>query len=228
MNIVVFGANGPTGRRLSRQALDAGHSVTAVTRNPSAFPADAATHVVEADVLDRAAVKTVISGQDAVLSALGVPFGRKPITLYSQSAAHIVRAMHDHGVRRLVCVTSSTMGPPHDTGGGFFFERVLKPFVERVIGKQLYADMARMEATVMASGLDWTIVRPAGLFGTETVTAYETAECVIRGRWTSRADLADCMLRQLSDDRYVGQAVALATVSTHPSLLDFIRKEALK
>lgn len=38
MRITVFGANGPTGRLLTAQALEAGHRVTAVTRQPEIWP----------------------------------------------------------------------------------------------------------------------------------------------------------------------------------------------
>ena len=55
MRIVIFGANGATGRLLSGQALAAGHDVAAVTRRPAGFPI---THerltVVPADVYDDA------------------------------------------------------------------------------------------------------------------------------------------------------------------------------
>ncbi|HAM26149.1 MAG TPA: NAD-dependent epimerase, partial [Microbacteriaceae bacterium] len=37
MKIVIFGANGPTGRLVTAQALAAGHSVTAFTRHPAQF-----------------------------------------------------------------------------------------------------------------------------------------------------------------------------------------------
>lgn len=36
MNLTIFGANGPTGRLLTRLAIDAGHRVVAVTRHPDA------------------------------------------------------------------------------------------------------------------------------------------------------------------------------------------------
>jgi uncharacterized protein YbjT (DUF2867 family) len=39
MRLVIFGANGPTGRQLTSQALAAGHEVTAVTRHPDQGPA---------------------------------------------------------------------------------------------------------------------------------------------------------------------------------------------
>ena len=38
MRIVVFGANGPTGRLLTAQAVERGHEVAAVTRRPAGFP----------------------------------------------------------------------------------------------------------------------------------------------------------------------------------------------
>jgi hypothetical protein len=86
MRIVVFGANGLTGRLLTERALGAGHHVAAVTRRPAEFPI---THerldVVEADVHDAQAVDRAVEGADVVLSALGVPFTRKPISVYSDS-----------------------------------------------------------------------------------------------------------------------------------------------
>ena len=78
MKIVVFGANGATGRLLTGQALAAGHEVTAVTRRPADFPlADERLTVAEADVDDALAVRRVVEGAEAVLSTLGVPFTRK-------------------------------------------------------------------------------------------------------------------------------------------------------
>ena len=76
---------------------------------------------------------------------------RKPITLYSRGMTNIVAAMNAHGVRRLVCVSSSVTDPltrSHHTGGGFLFEKVLKPLFTNVVGKTTYADMQLMEQLV--------------------------------------------------------------------------------
>ena len=76
MRIVIFGANGPTGRLLTRLSLTAGYDTIAVTRQPGVFPVqDPRLRVAGADVLDADAVDGVVEGSDAVLSALGVPFG---------------------------------------------------------------------------------------------------------------------------------------------------------
>ncbi|MCU1525056.1 MAG: NAD-dependent epimerase [Microbacteriaceae bacterium] len=231
MKIVIFGANGPTGQLATKQALAEGHTVTAFTRHPEAFPLrDENLRVMQGDVFDPASVDRAVAGQDAVLSTLGVPFGRKKISVYSVGTAHILEAMKDHGVRRLVAVSSSAADPAvrfHDTEGGFFFEKILKPVIIFTLGRTLYADMWRMEELLEASDVDWTVIRPSGLFETTEVTDYRTAEAVINGRFTSRADLADCMLRQLGDDSYLHKAVAVATFSVQPSVLELIRNEAL-
>ena len=232
MNIVVFGANGPTGQLLVGQALAGGHAVTAVTRHPGAFSLrHERLQVKQGDVFDPASVEEAVAGHDAVLSTLGVPYSRKAISVYSEGVAHIVEAMKRTGVRRLVCVSSSATDPAvrfMDTGGGFLFERVLKPLITLTIGRTMYADMRRMETLVMDSELDWTIVRPSGLFDTPAVTNYQMAEGHIRGRFTARADLADCLLRQLTTDQYLHKAVAVATFAVQPTVLELIRKEAFQ
>jgi putative NADH-flavin reductase len=64
---------------------------------------------VGGDVIDPAAVEGAIAGQDAVLSTLGAPYSRRPITVYSEGATNIVRAMENAGVDRFVGVTSSAV-----------------------------------------------------------------------------------------------------------------------
>lgn len=232
MKIVIFGANGATGKILTKQALAGGYAVTAITRHPEAFPLQYEhLQVMRGDVFDLAAVEQAVAGQDAVLSTLGVPFSRKPIALYSEGIEHIVQAMNRYGVRRLVCVSSSATDPQIrylDSGGGFIFEKVLKPIVINTIGRTTYTDMERMETLVMNSHLDWVIIRPSGLFETPSVTNYQIAEAHINKQYTSRADLADCMLQQLTSDRYLHKAVAVATISAQPSMLAFFGGEAFQ
>jgi putative NADH-flavin reductase len=228
VDIVCFGANGATGRLVVRQALAEGHAMAAFTRHPERFPfRDDRLQLVSGDVFDPSAVDKAVSGRDAVLSSLGVPFSRKPITVYSQGMAHIVQAMQHHGVRRLVCVSATPVDPRYDTRGGFIFEKVLTPVISHTLGRTMYADLRRMENLVMHSDLDWTILRPSGLFGTPSVTDYQVTDGILSGRFTSRTDLAHCMLRQLDDDRNVHKALAVATVTGQPSFLQFFLTEAI-
>jgi putative NADH-flavin reductase len=231
MKILVLGANGPTGRLLTDRAVDAGHAVTALTRHPDQFPLSAENlRVVQGDVRDPDAVDDVVTGQDVVLSALGVPYSFSHIDLYSTSAANVLAAMGRHDVRRIAVVSSSATDPAdrgHPTGGGWFFDHVLAPTITHTIGRQLYADMLRMEHLLRASDTDWTIVRPSGLFVTEDVTPYITGERHVRGRFTSRTDLADFLLRLATEGLFVRQVAAIATVEQTPTVLQLMRQEAV-
>ncbi|MCT2593867.1 NAD(P)H-binding protein [Streptomyces sp. N2-109] len=227
MRIAVFGANGPTGRLLTGQALAAGHQVAAVTRQPDAFPLHHdRLEVVGADVLDAVAVDAVVDGRDAVLSTLGVPAGKQPISTYSEGVANIIAAMDRHRVRRLAVVSSSGVDPHPYSDGGFLFNRVLLPYVTRVLGKTLYDDMRRMETLVRASDLDWTIVRPSGLYHLPSATDYTLVEGHADGRFTARVDLAASMLALLGDDRHHHATLGVITTVDNPALLQWLRREA--
>ncbi|MQY34344.1 hypothetical protein SRB17_23100 [Streptomyces sp. RB17] len=226
MRLVVFGANGPTGRQVTEQATAAGHTVTAVTRHPDTFPLDhPRLRVAEADVLDGAAVDRVVPGHDAVISTLGVPYGRAPVTVYSTGLTHITRAMTRHGVRRLVCVTSTVLFDVPAPGEGVFFRKVLEPFFARVVGRTVYDDMRRMEEIVRASGHDWTVLRPAGLFDTSEVSDYRLDSGRLPGRFTSRADLAHALVREAVTDGHARAFLDVRTTEGTPRFLDLVKKE---
>jgi nucleoside-diphosphate-sugar epimerase len=227
MKLVVFGAHGSTGRLLTHQALAAGHEVTAVTRRPGDFPLHhERLRVVGADVHDPAAVDRAVDGTDAVLSALGVPFTRKPITVYSDGIRHITAAMSRHGVKRVVAVSSSATYPHHHADGGFLLNRVLQPLITATIGRTTYADMRLMEEHLRGGDLEWTVMRPSGLFDAPAVSRYVLREETAPGIFTSRADLAASMLAQVDDVRFVGKAVAVTTAEGAPTLWQTIRREA--
>lgn len=229
MKLVVFGANGPTGRLLTKLALDEDHEVVAFTRHPDAFPIEHRhLRLAGGDVHDPAAVASAINGAAAVLCTLGVPFAKTPVTVYSHGITNIVAGMHTAGVKRLACVTSSSLDPYPEPLGGFIFERIMQPYVVNKLGKTVYDDMRRMEALVTASDLDWTIVRPSGLFEAPAVSAYGVAADHIAHRFTARIDLADCLLRLALDDSHVRSAIAVASLHAKPSMLKLIWQEGIR
>jgi hypothetical protein len=95
-----------------------------------------------------------------------------------------------------------------------------------VLGKTVYEDMRPMEELIRNSKVDWTIVRPSGLFDTDLVSDYELAEDHIPGRFTARSDLAAAMLAQVDDERYVRKILAVATSENVPSMARLIMREA--
>ncbi|MGE2718884.1 NAD(P)-dependent oxidoreductase [Mycolicibacterium celeriflavum] len=229
MRIVIFGANGATGRLMTRRALDAGHSVIAVTRRPADFPlTDDRLEVARADARDASAVTDVVAGADAVLSSLGVPFTLRPIDTYSVGVGNIVAAMRASGVRRLVTVSSTGIQHYPDRVNPPLSLRLVEPVITRTIGKSTYDDQRRMEDIVRSSGLDWTVVRPSGLFDLPVATNYVAGEVEPVGGYTARIDLADYMVALAADSGAVGKTVIVSTTEHTPTMWQMVRREAFK
>ena len=229
MNVVVFGANGQTGRLLTRRVLDKGHSAVAVTRHPEDFPfADPRLSVAEADARDASSLVDAVRGADAVLSTLGVPFSTRPIDTYSVGVRNIVEAMRASGVRRLAVVSSTGAYPYPNRRDTPFALRMFEPVITRTIGKTTYDDQRRMEEIVRASGLDWTIVRPSGLFDLPEPTNYVAGEVDPIGGFTARIDLADYLVELAGDSSAAGKTVIVSTTENTPTIWQMIRREAFK
>lgn len=124
-------------------------------------------------------------------------------------------------------MSSSATVPHHHADGGLLMNRVLQPLVTATIGRTTYADMRQMEAHLRDSDLEWTIMRPSGLFDTPAVSDYLLHEERAPGIFTSRADLAASILAQATDTRFVRKAVAVTTVVGTPTFWRMIRREAL-
>jgi putative NADH-flavin reductase len=210
MRVCLFGATGPTGRNILQEGLRQGHAVRALLRNPKALEANHDhLELIQGDVYNPVVVEQAVRGCDVVISVLGVPYSFKPITLFSQGTSNIISAMHKNGIRRLLCTSSGAANPDYEPQEGFFFGVLFK----NTYGRTLYVDMRKMEAEVTASGLDWTIVRPAQLVESAEVTPYRVGlgYMVAHGTKTSRRDLADFMLREAVANQHIHQAVAIAT-----------------
>ncbi|GAA2787853.1 NAD(P)H-binding protein [Kribbella solani] len=228
MKLVIFGANGPTGRLTTAQALAEGHTVTAITRHPETFPlTDDALTVTKADALDPDAVHRVVAGHDAVISTLGVPYGSEAPTTLSEAGAHIVKAMTAHGIQRLVCVTSTGVPMKPPPGETLVYRKVVIPMLLKM-GRPLYEDAARLEQLLAATNLNWTVLRPSGLFDGDRITKYTVGAPQLIGRFTSRRDLADALLNEATAPTHPRAVMEVITTENTPSVYRVFLKEALR
>jgi putative NADH-flavin reductase len=211
MRLIVFGVNSPTGRLVTAMAMTAGHTVTAITRRPADFPfSDHRVQVADADVMDADAVDWVVRGHDAVLFVIGAPISPKPVTVCSQAAYNVVKAMMNHGVRRLLCVGSADLDAADLSRAGLLCQQVIRPVV-LACGRAVRQDVRRMEDIVRETGLDWTLFRPGRLVTRSDVTDYRiTADPAARAL-TSRVDLAHALVREATRGDHVRETVHVAT-----------------
>ncbi len=200
MRLAVFGATGPTGQQLVKQALEQGHLVTALARTPEKLAIQhSSLRVVKGNVLDMAAVEETISGTDAVLSCLGRrnPFRGKGDVW--RGTHNIIVAMKKVGVRRLIVESAYAAGSSRE------FASIGMKLVTRTLLGWAYHEKAVLEPEVMSSGLDWVIVRPPALRDGPKTGKYRAGEDLRLSvsDWINRADVADFMLKQAASDEWL-------------------------
>jgi putative NADH-flavin reductase len=208
MRVTVFGASGGTGRHLIDQALAHGHQVTAFVRAAARLGARSEQlTVVVGDVAEAGVVASAVEGRRGVLCALGAASPlRRDLTLV-EGVRHIVSAMEQHGVRRLVHL--SFLGVPD---GRHQLSLVGRYLVARGLLRNVVADHAAKEEIIRRSTLEWVIVRPPRLTNGAARGRYRSGPDVQAMSLVpriSRADLAEFMLGQLVEDTYVRKAPAI-------------------
>lgn len=221
MKLTIIAATGGVGRQVLEQAVDEGHDVTAVVRNPGKLSRAVRTVTADMAAPDPAALEQAVAGTDAVLSCLG-PHSNADAGIAARGMPPIVAAMQASGVRRMVAVSAAPAGtyatprrpspPRHDPGDGFFMRHLLSHVANATLGK-VFADLAQMEDVITASDLDWTIVRPPRMTDKPFTGSYRTATGRnLRGGLTvPRADVAHFMLAVLGQPRTIGQVIGIAS-----------------
>jgi uncharacterized protein YbjT (DUF2867 family) len=211
MKLTVFGATGGIGGHVVRQALDAGHKVTAVVRDPTGFGVShpALEVVTVPGLTDPGVLRAVVDGSDAAISGVG-PRGRKDGPVASTTTRAMLSALEASGVRRFVAVSAVPVGPVPE-GESFLNRRLLLPFISRLL-RELYADLAVMEGEIRRSDTDLTVVRPPKLTDKPLTGKYRivVGGNVPRGYAISRADTAHAMLSLVDDPATFGQPVGVA------------------
>jgi putative NADH-flavin reductase len=206
-NIIIFGATGGTGQQLVEQALERNFIVSAFVRNPDKLDIkNEKLKVIAGNVLEYKDVVSAIKNQDVVFCCIGMPSSDKS-GLRARGTAQIVKAMEETGITRLVCQStigfgdSKKMLPWH-----------MKYIIVPLILKNAFADHDNQEKIIEKTNLDWTIVRPGNLTNGIRTREYkhgfdyaEKFKLIV-----SRADVADFMLNQIDNQKYLRKKVGIS------------------
>jgi putative NADH-flavin reductase len=199
-----------------RKALEQGHAVTVLARHPArlALPEieahpdwKACLHVIQGDVRDAETVAQAVAGAEAVISALA-PDPKAGKDILTLGAGNIVAAMQAYGVRRLIFTTGAGVSDPNDRPK--LFNRLMSALLKRLAADVLADSIGGVEQ-VRRSRLDWTLVRLPMLTdapGTGRVRSGYVG--IDTGPRISRADVADFLLAQIEDRRFVGKAPVIS------------------
>jgi putative NADH-flavin reductase len=197
--IMVFGATGGTGKLVVEQALQSGHQVTVLVRNPEVFTIRHPNlEIIKGDVFQPLIFENAIKEKDAVVSCLGIR-KREPTTVYSKGVDNITKAMQKAGVNRIICISAGAVIVPPKSS--FILKFITKNILQRLF-KHLYTDMLLMEKKLGDSNLNWTIIRAPWLRDTKYTGKYRSdiKEHLPNPSKISRADLADYIVKHLNDE----------------------------
>ncbi|HKJ37174.1 MAG TPA: NAD(P)H-binding protein, partial [Anaerolineales bacterium] len=148
MKLAIFGGTGKTGVHVVRKALDAGHDVTALVRDPGKMSVQhERLKVIQGDAMDADAVEKIIAGSDVVLSVLG----QSPVIINN-----ILAGMKKNNVKRLAVAAGAGVPDPKDEPQ--LINHIIS-FIIKTLSRKVYYDALEQNEIIRASDVDWTICR---------------------------------------------------------------------
>lgn len=208
MKVLVIGATGRVGMLLVQYSLDQGHQVTAFARNIEDYPlVHENLQLIKGDVLYPILVESVVPGHEVVLSVIGVRRFHGEITLLSRGTRHIVHAMQQANVPRLITITGAGILLEED--GTFLMDSLSFPPNLQNISQ----DHRRLYHLLAESTLDWTIVCPSFMRNGERTGDYLVSADTYPSKAQNQVsveDVADFITKEMEANQFVQMRVGIA------------------
>lgn len=206
MRITVFGASGRIGRHVVAKALGHGHEVTAFVHETPLAPTAGSVRQVVGDIRDLDAVREAVHGNSGVVFALSRGSGGAHV--HEAGIANVIFAMAEDMAPKLAVVSAAGTFARSDHHLSLGYRALLATSM-----RGAYNDLEAMERRVMASDLDWTIVRPFALSDDAATGHYRLSldGSILRdSKRITRADVASLLVKALETDTYWRRTVVIS------------------
>lgn len=203
LRIAIIGASGKVSRHVITQLRARGDDVVAIFRNgdraDDIAKLGATPVVLDIEQATGAALAETIAGSDAVLFSAGAGGGDADRTraVDFDGAVLAMAAASAANVKRFIMVSAMGAGGPVPTEGDMV---------------TYYRAKHDADEALMATDLDWTILRPGALTDDAATGLVSIANNVERGS-VPRSDVAAVIIAALDDPRSIGVAWELASGS---------------
>ena len=162
MHVLVIGGSGQTGRLVIDEALQRGHKVTALIRNPSALPAKDGLKIVKGTPLEPSNIESAFNAvQDdlptAVIVTLSSP-KEKGTQVMSDAHENLVAAMKRHGASKIATMSSFGVGSSFKN-----ITVIMRWSISNTGLGHSFADHNHVEDILKKSGLNFVLLKPARL-----------------------------------------------------------------
>lgn len=202
--IAVIGGTGKAGKYLVNQLVQRGFRLKLLIRNPETFQLkNPLIQVVEGNANSAADIHLLMQGCDAIISTLGLGQPPSETNIFSESTKNILLAMTKHQIQRYIVITGLNVNTPFDQKSPktqFATDWMYVNYPKTTADKQTEYDI------LSSSNVDWTLVRLPLIEQTDETgnTKVSLEDCL--GDKISTTNLADFLIEQLTDDRFIKQA----------------------
>lgn len=204
MKIAFLGATGRVGSAVLKRALDDGHEVCALVRDPEKITAHKNLTVIVGDAKSSASISSVLTDCDVVFNALNTD---KATTL-SEAIVHIVREMEQQNISRIVTIGTAGILNSRVEIGKLRYNSVESRQKTKVAAKEHEIVYRVLEKTM----LDWTIICPTALLNKEETGIYKYQKDFLpeEGREISVLDTAALSYTALLNNLFIKHRVGIA------------------
>lgn len=207
MKVTIFGATGALGSECMQQALDAGHDITVLVRNPDKLAASVQDKItiIKGDALEKSDVeKSLPAGTEAIMFAIGVD-KNSPEDLCTDVTRHIIHFMPKLAINRLVwCGGGSTFVEQDQIGLGAKFVRW---FSATFLALRHFDKEHQYQLLLQHRDINWIGIRPLQMNAGAKSGHYRLGFDRFSGM--SKISFSDCahaMVTMLNEDRWIGKA----------------------
>jgi putative NADH-flavin reductase len=208
--IIVYGANGRTGRMVVKYALQAGYSVTAYIREDDYYLSHPSLTVVRGNALDKEQAINAMKGHDVVISALGTNQINGPaVNLMSDGMKIFVEGMNKWGIKRVLAVGGLAVLQLNDV-----MQMIDKPDYPAEY-KNVGDGHNKVYKVLRETNLEWTFVCCPNIVDGERTGKYNTKkDYPAEGQFQIfTGDLADFILREMEKNDYLKARVGIANIN---------------
>jgi uncharacterized protein YbjT (DUF2867 family) len=206
MKIFLLGSTGLTGQILLDEFLKRGFEVTAFVRDSSKIKkVDEKLKVLQGDPANAQSLQKSLVGHDAVVCALGYRKLKQQERVFEPAMQAVAKIGAEVGIKKIVYLSAYGVAETR-SDLGFVFGKIFLPMVLEGV----FADHAATEKIIRASGIDYSIARPGMLTNGPRTGSYRAQEGLMKARKISRADVADFMLRSLTDPLLARKTMGLS------------------
>ena len=210
LSLFILGATGGTGQHVVKQALERGHHVTALVRDPAKVEINHPNlSIVKGDALNAESIIAALKENDTIISCLGIgPRGVK--AFHENSTKVIIEAAKHKNVTNAVILSS------FGTGQTTHLRTPMLSFIFKLMGASwILEDKGVLEKLFLESDMNVTIMQSTLLSNAtarddiKAIKAKNMGKIGFMGPTIPRTNVAGFLLNEAENQTYAGQVVCL-------------------